>query len=233
MADENDLCASLLVEDMIGFSFDPKAKNIKRSSLHMSLNRCLSIILNSGIPGCYKTIGIPKSTFWGWTKGTVIPPLASLIILCSNMGVKLEQMYINEFSDGGLKFGQTIKYYKELHKQHDHVAIKDYLLEVIDRRLPLSLSEVALKIGCDRKILTQKFPKECELIKDAFVCERIKQRQKRLEHKSKQLQDVFERLINLNIYPSRRKIEEELGSGFLKEQSLQVKWKQLKNKHLL
>jgi transcriptional regulator with XRE-family HTH domain len=226
-----NLKRSRIIEDLINFSFSSEAMNITKDPLLSSLNKCLLKSFKNNLTLASKETRIPKSTLLGWLNGNSLPPLNSLLHLCSNFNLKLEQIFLDKINVKDLDYKIMVYYQKEDRKRYDYAALKRYLIDIIKRKEIISLSKIAEIVGCDRKLLSRNFPKECKIINEINRIYVLENKHNRLMYKIEILNKEFKFLLKSDIYPSRRKIEERLGSGFLKEKLLKTEWEELKNKH--
>ncbi|NUH86387.1 TniQ family protein [Bacillus firmus] len=227
---DNHIRTSLLIEQMINFGFNSEAKELSKDKLVESLRRSISGTFDNNYTAAAKVTGIPKVTLMGWVNGKALPPLGSLSFLCINMGLKIEQMLTGEFDEKVIVYCQDSCYLKSTSKKIDHVVLKQYLINVINKREIRTLTDIAAKCGCDRKLLSRYFPEECRIIMNIYRADIEYKKKIRLENKLDKLKNVFAYMIEHEIYPSRRNIENVLGIGFLKEQTIKAEWKQLKDK---
>ncbi|MDD1505820.1 TniQ family protein [Lysinibacillus sp. CNPSo 3705] len=114
--------------------------------------------------------GYPKSTLWGWKEGTNLPPLNALIKITIksqlsltdffNMEKSIITLKNNDCSDRKISSGRVKK---------DHKKIRNFLKLIIVEKRSYSLSEIANLMECDRKLLTQMYPNECQQIKMNYL----------------------------------------------------------------
>jgi hypothetical protein len=102
------------------------------------------------------------------------------------------------------------------------------LNKVITEKEPVSISELARRIGCDRKLLSTMYKDECEQIKANYSYHIQEQRKQNEQLKLVKLEEVVRSLVSQGVYPSRRQVEKVLGTGFLKESAVQKQWSYLK-----
>lgn len=181
-------------------------------------------------------LNIPLSTLNTWCSGDSLPQIKSLIEICEFLGLSVSDflrkkganLQLQQMSNTSIKEKDKLE-----RKKHDHQQIRKYLQYVIKNELPLSIKKVAETIGCDRKLLSRKYPIECNKIKDNFDKHLEVAKRKRDTEKLKIVENAFYLLITKNEYPSRRKMENIIGEGLLREKLLKEKWKSLKENWIL
>lgn len=168
---------------------------------------------------------IPKTTFRMWFSGENLPSIKYLIRICKALGISIVE-FLHKMDplivQGAIESEETLKV------KHDHKEIKKILNKVIETKDPISISGVAKIIGCDRRLLSRMYSAECSQIRENYNSFLQKEKLKRFNTKSKQLDEAFYFHVRQGVYPSRRKLEDHLGTGFLKEKALQEKWNELK-----
>jgi TniQ len=227
-----ELKTNKLLEEMI--CFNSNEVEISKENLIISIKKCIEILFDN-LNDFTRVTGIPRSTIMGWLELTSVPPLKSLLFLCTIFNLNVEQLLKQDLKNVSLAKEIDIKKYynKEIRKEQNHDLIKEYLIDIINKKKAISLSKIALKFSCDRKLLSRRYPSECRIIIKISQDESSRKKNKRKNLKIKQLQTTFYFLLKSNTYPSRRKIEYHLVAAFLKENFLNEEWKRLKNKHLL
>ncbi|WP_172797674.1 helix-turn-helix domain-containing protein [Cytobacillus solani] len=176
-------------------------------------------------------IGIPKTTLWGWIKGKSLPPLGSLIEICIYLNLSicefLDMTELPLFDRGFLKCRGEVKSVP-LTRKKDHSVIKQKIHMIIKQNVPMSLTKLAIIVGCDRRLLSKQYPVECEIIKQnylKFVREKKKQRYTLIKNK---VEVAITCLIKDDMYPSRRQVESLLEHKYLiKEKEVAIIWKEL------
>lgn len=198
-----------------------------------AINHYINECFEDGASRMAKELNIPLSTLITWRSGKSLPEIKSLLRICAFLGINITEFLNNERVDyksrsmknSGIKINDN----KE-RKRHNHREIKEYLNFIIKDNFPLSISKIAANLGCDRKLLSQRYPKECNKIKDNYNKHLEDMKKKRDIEKFKKVEEAFYLIIRKGEYPSRREMEKILGEGVLREKILQQKWKSLKEK---
>ncbi|WP_108671565.1 helix-turn-helix domain-containing protein [Peribacillus acanthi] len=194
-------------------------------SLRESINFYVKEMFDCSPIRAAKQLKIPKTTFVLWLSGESIPSIDYLLQLCKGFGITITEFLQKEQSVKDIGISNSSAKAKE---EHNHDVIRNTLIKVIADKEPISLSTLARKLGCDRKLLSRMYKTECEKIKEIYISYQQTKREENALLKITRLEEAFRILLQKGIYPSRRQVEGILGSGFLKEKTLQEKWNKLK-----
>lgn len=228
---ENDIFAKI-IEELVSQNNIHRAE---KDNVHM--NNAIIHYINECFEGegsrMAKELNIPLSTLITWRSGKSLPEIKSLIKICAFLGVSISEFLNNKKADCEYMLikNPVIRINdKKERKRHNHQEIKGYLDFVIKNNLPLSRSKIAANLGCDRKLLSQRYPNECNKIKDNYNKYLEDMKKKRDIEKFKKVEEAFYLITRKGEYPSRREMEKILGEGVLREKILQQRWKSLKEK---
>ncbi|MBT2685309.1 TniQ family protein [Bacillus sp. ISL-37] len=225
---------TLHIEDRIGemlkTSSGSEKVNINKTQICKSLNYYLDELFEGNIKDFAETLGIPSTTFRYWVRGINLPPLYSLIRICNVLEISIweflqsKQIPIAKSSMSKLPANKI-----KDRKKYDYGQIKNILLDEINSSEKNSLTKIAEKIDCDRKLLYQKFPNESKKIVENYKSKLDLKKTERQKAFHQQLIEVINVLKERNVYPSRRNVEKELRGNFLlKESYFREVWKDIK-----
>ncbi len=229
---EENIKAAQLIGEMLTYSSSNDKLVIEKEWISFSLNKIIDTFFDGTISTMFKILDFPQSTLRYWVNGQNLPPLSCLIRICLKLNITiLEFLEVNKLpSLIELPVEKIILQYKS-RQRFDHNKIKSILQEEINSECPNSLKKISEKIGCDRKLLYKKYPVESKLIVDNYSRYCKEQKNQRLVDIEKELTDVFNQLIEQQVYPSRRQVEEMMGNKyFVKEKAIQEQWNFKKNK---
>ncbi|WP_088104112.1 TniQ family protein [Halalkalibacter urbisdiaboli] len=218
---EGDLSDAFIIGDLLAKSnFD-----ITNSSLFDSLNFYVNKSFDNSPTKAAKYFKIPKSTFSMWLAGENLPGFYYLVRMCKGLGVSIigflqKQQYVNDF--------YSTDRVEEIRERYDHEKIKITLDKLIENQEPISISSAAKLIGCDRKLLSKRYVVECNQIKENYNLHLQEKKKENTNKKARKLEGAFYSLVQQGTYPSRRRLEEVLGTGFLRENAIQMHWNELK-----
>lgn len=224
ISNDEDYSKSLFFGEMLVYL----SSNCDQMSVIESLEEYINVYFAGNVKKAAKNMGIAHSTLRSWLKENKLPQIASLIEICLFFKVNLKQFLNKELNDN---FDSSIsKQAKHVQRNnYDHDLIKQYLMLVIREKKPITIKKVAEEFGCDRKLISRKYPKECEKIKENFRAYQERERDFRLNTSLYKLDNTFEDLVKKGVYPSRRKMEEALSNVTLQEQIFKERWIGLKN----
>ncbi|MEH7387805.1 TniQ family protein [Bacillus sp. JJ1521] len=209
----------------IGELLSKNELDLSNTNLTESINFYVNNFFEKSLSKTAQYFNIPKTTFRMWVSGENLPSLNYLVRMCKVLGISIVEFL--QTKEPLIKQDTTVCLATKKIK-HDHEEIKSILNKVIETKQPISISGVAMLIGCDRKLLSNMYIVECNQIKENYNSFLLTKKEQRISEKNKQLNETFNLLVNQGVYPSRRKLEEQLGIGFLKEKALQEKWNELK-----
>jgi hypothetical protein len=203
--------------------------DVSSTSFCESINYYVNDIFARSPIRAAKQLKVPKSTFALWLSGDSIPSIQYLLQLCKGLGITLTEFLQKEkrVKNTGVSISST-----KVREKHNHDVIKKTLIKIIDNKEPISLSSLAKKIGCDRKLLSRMHKSECDQIKGIYSSYLQAKKEENELLKTTRLEEAIRTLHQKGIYPSRGQVEDVLGSGFLKEKAMQEKWKILKGGYI-
>ncbi|RFB14962.1 hypothetical protein DZB84_13705 [Bacillus sp. HNG] len=205
-----------------------KENNIySKDRVSVSLTHYIGEIFDENISLAAKGFGFPETTFRYWVKGENQPPLESILHICIQLRININQFLLKEPYQSTEKI-QNKKLESEILNKHDHRVIYEILKFIINNEIPISIKRISEIFGCDRKLLYSKYPDECTYLRKNFDVHTALQKKNRLNQKYKIIEEAFNNLVNETVYPSGRKLEERIGFPILKEKNLREKWQSLK-----
>jgi transcriptional regulator with XRE-family HTH domain len=198
---------------------------VASTSFRESINYYVNEIFDCSPSRAAKQLKIPKTTFVYWLSGESIPSIQYLLQLCKGLGISITEFLQKEkrVKDIGVFISSS-----KVREKHNHDFIRNTLIKVITNKEPISLSSLAKKFGCDRKLLSTMYKTECHQIKEIYNSYLQAKKEESEVLKTIRLEETIRTLFLQGIYPSRRRVEGVLGSGFLKEKAVQEKWNKLK-----
>ena len=241
-------CENWLGERCRDLRIDDNSKDLKRIMLIMqiithNLNEMYSRervseglkyyveqIFEGNIKKAAEYFKVANSTFRYWYKGYNIPTLNSLVSICMALNISIVDFFNKVTVDqSNTTGGVALTTKNKIRKKYDHEYIKMYIDNYIEQEAttyPKSLSKIAALIGCDRRLLYIKYPKESKRIAEIYAEYLKNQKIKREEKAEYEIKIAVENLVNSNEYPSRRKVEALLGRKYLvREKKIALAWK--------
>lgn len=215
----------LSTEQLVGDLLSNNNLHFSNNTVFESVNFYVNESFNYSFSKAANYFGIPASTFLAWKTGKCLPNIGYLSSMCKILDISIIEFLQKReviITKGFLNQIESNK------RNYDHTEIMEVLRNAIASKQPISISEIAKMIGCDRKLLSRKYPEECKQIIDNYNNYIQEKKQERLKSKIQQLEEAFSAIVRNKVYPSRRRLEEILGEGFLKEKVLQERWIDLK-----
>nr|WP_282432784.1 TniQ family protein [Desulfosporosinus sp. FKB] len=183
-----------------------------------------------------KKFNVPLTTARYWYEGRHIPFLRTFLEICYMVGIDIREIFgVNKIDLNSASY-DNVYILPEKHikvslvkRSYDWNIIENILRSFIsndDTTYP-SVHEVAMKIGCDKKLLYRHFPNLCKEIAKKHSAFVHAQKIKRIDEGCQRINEVIKVLYDSGIYPSRRKIESLLPPNILlREKAYQKAWKE-------
>ncbi|MFC5591560.1 TniQ family protein [Sporosarcina soli] len=192
------------------------------------VSRSISFYLEKNFEGSLtkaaEFFGYSKSTLWGWKAGANLVPLKALIDITSRLQLSLTGFINMEKSKITLKGHCSDRVVPLGRVKKDHKKIQEFLGLIIAEKKSYSLSEIANLMDCDRKLLTQTYPNECQQIKTNYLSSLEAKKQSKNKIMKKSIDKAVYTLMKRGTYPSSGKVEEIVGKGKLHERKYQDYW---------
>ncbi len=101
----------------------------------------------------------------------------------------------------------------------------EFIQAILDgREEPLSIRQLAKRLGCGERALTDHFPQECALITKHAQEDRKQRQKQRLEQACDQVRQVMITLHAQGIYPSHRRLRPMLPPGLMRMPEANAIW---------
>lgn len=211
----------------------PFHANIPQVNTVERLNILLNKVAEDGNISMFaKIIEKPKSTVWGWMKGKNKVTLKDICSLCSVLGITLQDFYLGE-NDGAevniknvssdVNLLPVDRNLRSLDFDEVYIELEKYL----NMDKTFSMRQIARILNINRRLLYKHYP---ELCKHIAAKHQKNQRAKKFAEIQADCQKVKEAVTNLlskGIYPSRRKVEAEIGSGLLRRREVREYWQKI------
>lgn len=121
-----------------------------------------------------RRLSIPKNTLWLWCSGEVVPSLESSLRICGHFDITLIQFFTEEMGKRPSLNNRRVPKQQSLAtlpgQPFDMEVARLFLERVLSQEIlpPLSVVEVARRLGCNRRILYKYFPDLCSAIATAY-----------------------------------------------------------------
>lgn len=185
-----------------------------------------------------KAVQIPTTTLSYWIKGIAIPPLSRQLQICFTLGLTLTDYLYKECPEiirRDLEQCEEFankKVKKRKQDDHDLELLEKQLIHYLRCEDICSMSEVAKKIGVNKRLLYKYFPEICHEIAARNKDYLTKRKEQRINEAILKVEAAVEDLFKQGVYPSRRKVEAYLNQpAILRERVVQDSWKSLLNSY--
>jgi len=181
---------------------------------------------------------IPNSTLWYWVKGMNKSTLEGILLICFKLNLEIIDFLIKEEKVDINTVSKNLLFSKEK-LQRVSIPIDFRLIEkklegILKLDIPISMTVAANQIGRDRRVLYREFPEYCKMISQRYRSFTKEKATERINLLKKEVQVVFQLLIDDGIFPSRREIEKRLSKrSVFRERVLKEYWKNLLVEHNL
>ena len=197
------------------------------------VSRSLSFYIENTFEGSLtqaaEFLGYSKSTLWGWKEGANLAPLNALINITSKLQISLTYFINMEESKITVINYPSRRIVISERTKKNHRKIRKLINLIIAEKKPYSLSEIAKLMECDRKLLTQMYPNECQQIKRIYLAALEDNKKNKNKTLKKSIDNAVYILMKRGTYPSSGKVERIIGGGKLHEKTYQDYWKEKKS----
>jgi hypothetical protein len=177
-------------------------------------------VAEGNIAAFARILQIPKNKVWMWQSGEVLPQLNVLLEVCYS----LETSALDFLALGNAlaNFSQITKLpereagdksKKTLDKIFDFHQVQRGLESVLqgDEKPPPPMTEVARRLGYDKRVIHRHFPNLCKAISAQYVKYKSQARLTRIKQCCEKVQQAVKQLHAEGVYPSEARISEFLA----------------------
>jgi transcriptional regulator with XRE-family HTH domain len=161
-----------------------------------------------------RLLGMAKSKVWPWYSGKGVPSLDTLLQICHRFGVSVPDFLCKETVDVSQKIALTgfgLHQPVSSNKQpFDLDKMRRELLAALEETPPPCLKDVALRIGCCKTTLYNKFPDLIHTIAARHNIYRKTCHEELIERISQEVYQVAVELHAKQIEPTNRRVVEKL-----------------------
>ncbi|MEC4813049.1 MAG: TniQ family protein [Scytonema sp. PMC 1069.18] len=202
------------------FKLPPSQENIAKS-----LSLIIERVTEGNIAAFARLLEIPKNTLWMWQSGKALPQLDTWLKICYCLEISLleflniEQLGDTSFSvvlHKGLRASPTPRVSP---KTFNSNQVRNALLIFLqnEQEPPLTMKEVAKRLGYDRRTIFRHFPDLCHAISDKYRNYRKACYAKKIEQSCEEVQQIVLKLHHQAEYPSEARVSELMTNpGYLR-----------------
>jgi transcriptional regulator with XRE-family HTH domain len=198
-----------LISSAQHFESAPSKENITKS-----LNLVIDKVTENNAAAFSRLIGVPKNSLWMWQSTKTLPELNILLKICYELEISLvefltpKNLVTKSFTKISQKYLQLSRTPRVSPKAFDQYQVRDALLAILasDEEPPLTMQEVAKRLGFDRRTISRHFPDLCSAISAKRLDHNKACRLKSIE---KLCNDVRQIVLSLNtqgVYPTEARV---------------------------
>lgn len=184
----------------------------------------LSMLANKATAGniaaLSRRLKVPKNTLWLWHSGEVLPLLESSLNICYHFNLSLVDFFTGEVgespnldnwqvpkrqpSSGNANLVPSIARSESFDLELTRSWLEQELSQ--EKSPPLSVSEIARRLGCHRRVLYKYFPDLCSAIAAIYKNYRQKSHQSNVDYCCQHIRQIVVQLYAEGKYPSESRV---------------------------
>jgi len=200
-----------LISSTLSFNSPPAKEEIAKS-----LSLVINAVTNGNIAEFARLMGIPKNTLWMWQAGKALPVLDILLKICYRLEISLldllkpEQLAAKSFTKISHKTIRRSPTQRASPKLFDSNQVQDALLAILgsDKEPPLTMKEVATRLGYNRRTIFSHFPDLCRAISAKYRSYRQACHTEKIQQSCREVKQIVLKLQNQGEYPSEARVYE-------------------------
>ena len=187
-------------------------KPMSKGLLAKSFNFYIDRLTTGNIAAFARMFDIPKNSVWMWSKGKSVPQIDTLLKICYSLNTSvLDFLAVNRYLP--IHYPQVCHSNIKLRKfersnksktKIDAEFLKKYLHNILidDRASTPSVTEIADRLGYDKRVLTRKFPELCQKISQRYIANKQRNSQRKIKSYCLEVEAIAQKLYSQGIYPS-------------------------------
>lgn len=183
--------------------------------------------------------GFDRSLFYRWPGRTdvprsrtlsYIPSLETILECCYACGVTPLQVMMNRLEPlrdliQAKKVAQPARPRRPAPLRINRQKCLEVIQAILDgKEEPLSIRQLAKRLGCGARVLTERFPQECTLITKRAQEYRRQRQERRLEQMRDQVRQAVIALHTQGIFPSHRRLRTMFSPGVMRIPEANAAW---------
>jgi len=174
--------------------------------------------------------GINKETLRVWVKGTSIPSIEMMLKFCYVCGTTPLQIMEGQLSSlekaiQNAAVSHSFRHQRSPRQRIDRERCLKLLQAILDgREEPLSIRQLAKRLGCRARALTDYFPQECALVAKRAQEYHKQQQELRLKQVYDHVRQAVMTLHAQGISPSHRRLRAMLPPGVMRLPGADAAW---------
>ena len=165
----------------------------------------------------------PKTTLWLWYRGEVLPSLEASLNICYHFNLSLADFFTGEMKENprfdnwkvpNQQFSVTVSS-RSFNSEVARVFLERVLAQ--ETSSPLSVTEIARQLGCNRRMLYKHFPDLCFSVSTIYRQYLKRSYEENLAYYCQQVRQIVAQLYAEGKYPSENQVAKLMDKpGFLR-----------------
>ncbi|BAY10850.1 TniQ family protein [Calothrix sp. NIES-2098] len=197
------------------FESAPPKENIKKS-----LNIIIDIVAEKNAAAFARLIGVPKNSLWMWQSTETLPELNILLKICYELDISLVEflspkiLIAKSLTKISQKYPQLCRTPRVSPKSFNQNLVRDALLAILgsDEEPPLTMQEVAKRLGYDRRTISRHFPDLCCAISAKRLDYNKACRLRSIEKFCNEVKQIVLDLKSQGVYPTEARVCELMAN---------------------
>ena len=208
------------------FSFIPKEKFlIEKVNISKSLNLVVNSTHEGNIAAFAKTFELPKNTVWMWCREKSLPELRSLLKICYCFDISLldfvlfQEKAFQSLQLNSQRLPSSCRAKRVSPKTIEINTIENHLQDILHSSdtSPLTMKEVAERLGIDQRTLKCHFPSLCKAISAKYRSYQQASKARGIEACCKEIEQAVIHLYQLGEYPTEARVSKLISQpGYLR-----------------
>lgn len=163
-----------------------------------------------------RMLQIPKNKVWMWETGKVLPQLNILLIVCyclrtsvlDFLSLNIARENISQLTQPPPS-SQTYKAIKQLNNtEFDPARVQQVLEAVLQgvEKPPPPMTEVARRVGHNRRVIYRHFPNLCQAISAQYVKYKFEARENRIRQCCEEVRHAVQKLYDEGVHPTEARV---------------------------
>ena len=220
---EEELVWQIFVSDSIGelLAAAPHLPQpLLRERVAQALCTYVAKVTEGNIAAFARLLQIPKNKVWMWHSGKVLPQLNVLLKVCYCLRTSVLNFLTKDLVEENLNLMTTLFPIQLLDQLTQPPPVESRLnrvqrlLEGVlqrDEQQPPPMTEVAKRLGHDKRVLRRRFPELCRAISARYLEYKKEARAERIKQCCEEVQQAVKQLYTQGLYPSEANVSKLLA----------------------
>ena len=177
-------------------------------------------VSDGNIAAFSRLLQIPKNKVWMWHSGKVLPQFKILLKVCYCLRTSVLNFLTKDTVEENFNLMTTLSQTQAVNKlthppnlESDLNRVQRLLESVLQghEKPPPPMTEVAKRLGRDKRVLRRRFPELCRAISAQYLEYKKEARTERIKQCCEEVQQVVKKLHTQGIYPSEAHVSKILA----------------------